>query len=498
MTRSHRFHPAGQSLATLALLLASSQAAAQATPLPEGISVGEWTFRPSFELRLRGDYRHAPFDVGGRDFFSTAVLGPDPQPFGPVHAPVGDQWQVAERARIGVAVDRGPVTGVFVLQDSRPLVGAPFVSPFGGGLFPGLAPWEGYIDVHTKTRGVFFRVGRQKIVWGDGRLVGDSDWSAAPRSFDAARFGFAVGDFDVELFASLLQWPNAGYLPIHANGKSAVLSSGAQLYGLNAIWHILPLLHAEVTALARIAGYYGFDDDLVLIAHDGAPGAPRGWLMPGNTFAFDARVSGEQRGFRYSAEGAYELGHIDPLPAFGPPQQKPDVRAFAVAAQASLQTALPAHLTFALQGAYASGDDPSQGTLTRFDPIVPEEHTNHGRMGLYAWSNLIEAGAGFSARPVEKLRLEAAYHFVGLASPKGRWTSAALLPIGASPTNESHILGHEADLIAQFVPWPAITLEAAYGLFVTGEAAKNILESAGRSRPGSQHFTYVQATVHAP
>jgi hypothetical protein len=159
---------------------------------------------------------------------------------------------------------------------------------------------------------------------------------------------------------------------------------------------------------------------------------------------------------------------------------------------------LPAHLTFGIQGAYASGDDPSLDTLTRFDPIVPEEHKNHGRMGLYAWSNLIEAGADISARPVEKLRLEAAYRFVGIASPKGRWTSAALIPIGASATNESHVLGHEADLSAQLIPWPAITFQTGYGLFVTGEGAKNILQAVGRGRPAAQHFAYLQAKVHAP
>jgi hypothetical protein len=215
-----------------------------------------------------------------------------------------------------------------------------------------------------------------------------------------------------------------------------------------------------------------------------------GWLTPGNTFVFDARVSGEQRGFRYSAEGAYELGSIGV-------EQTSTLRAFAGAARASLETALPAHLTFGMQGAYASGETSLQ-VQQRFDPIVPETHTNHGRMGLYTWSNLIEGGVDVAARPIEKLWFELGYRFVGLASPKGRWTSASLTPIGSSSANESHILGHEIDLTARFIPWNPITFEAGYGLFLTGEGAKNILQSVGRGRPGAQHFGYLQATLHAP
>ncbi len=59
---------------TLAVLVASSTAFAQATPLPESVPIGGFTFHPSIELRVRGEYREAPFDIGGAYFTRSAVL----------------------------------------------------------------------------------------------------------------------------------------------------------------------------------------------------------------------------------------------------------------------------------------------------------------------------------------------------------------------------------------------------------------------------------------
>ncbi len=58
----------------LTIAASSTPAAAQATPLPESIVVGAWTFRPLIEVRVRGEYRRHPFDAGGEAYALTSVL----------------------------------------------------------------------------------------------------------------------------------------------------------------------------------------------------------------------------------------------------------------------------------------------------------------------------------------------------------------------------------------------------------------------------------------
>lgn len=479
---SRTLAPVASGSVLLALALAPAAASAQAPPLSESVVVGGWTFRPLIELRARGELRQHPVDTGGDVYASTAVLAVGLDTATPevvaTRPAVDTQWLVGERARLGVAVDRGPITGVLTLQDARLWgdTGASLTGP-GEAQLPSTAPYEAYLDLHTRTgRRAFLRLGRQRVVWGDGRLIGESDWSFTPRSLDAVRAGLQLGDIDLEVMAALLAAPGAAP-PSAAGTRAPTTGTGAQLYGLDGVWHIVPLLQLELTALARIVR-----DPLPV------------WLTAGDTYVLDARISGDHRGFRYAVEGAYELGRVA---TYG---DNRDLGALALAARAELETALPGHLTFGARGAYASGDDDpldASGTQRRFDPILPDEHANHAPMDLYGWSNLIEAGASLRARPLEELSFGAGYTFAALASPEDRWSTARLLPVGAAPGNTSRALGHEIDAGVTLEPWEPVRFELGYGVFLFGDGAKAILEGAHRPA-GVQHWGYLQATVTAP
>lgn len=497
MSRSLSLSTLASIAAASSIVLAPASAAAQAPPLSESIVIGEWMFRPSVEIRVRGGVTKNPLPYNVR---SAAVLADGynespPVTYGTV--PADTDWYANERARLGMEVERGPVTGVVVLQDARALGNT---SGYLGGLAAGsygLSLREAYIDVHSRSgRPMFLRVGRQKIVWGDGRLIGESDWALAPRSLDAARFGVQLGDFDIEAMGVLLASPftvsTAGLSSGGASGPTSY--TGAQLYGLNMTWHLLPLFNPELTALARIVRVPGDTAGLGALLTP-IPTSANPPMTPSDTYVIGARFSGDQRGFRYAVEGAYELGRVA---SYGVNR---DIGAFAAAARASLETALPGHLTFGAQAAYASGDDgpPSDPSTkqTRFDPILPDAFANHGRMGLYAWSNIIEAGGDLKITPFEELSLVAGYRFAALASANGRWTTAELTAVGAESATNSSVLGHEIDAAITLTPWDPIELQAGYGLFLFGPKAKAIL-SGGRQTESMQHWAYLQAVVRAP
>lgn len=476
-------------IAALGPLLDASPAEAQATPLPEFVSIGSWRFRPSLEARLRGEYRTEPFDTnlptafGGGAVLADAYNSNLPERRLLYALPSDEQgWLVAERVRLGLAVDRGPVTAAVTLQDARLITTGGDTSRFfmTSPRLPGtgFVPYEAYIDVHSRSGGqMFLRLGRQKVVWGDGRLIGGNDFTATGQSLDAGRFMVQLGDFDIEALAAVL-------------GLGLGATPG-QLYGLNLKWNVFSLLHIEATGLARFARSTTGTSAGALGALGEGAGA---FLTPSDTYVIDGRLFGKNRGFRYNLEGAYELGRVA---SYGTLR---DLQAFAFAGRFEWETALPGHLTLGAQGAYASGDkgtgDPNE-PMTRFDPILPDQYANHGAMGLYAWSNLIEAGGDVSVRPVEEFQIRAGYRFVGLADPKGRWISASLLTIGAAPENESNDLGHEIDMRLRLTPWEPITFEGGYGLFLLGDGGKAILATAGRATE-LQHWAYLQATVRAP
>lgn len=482
-------------VATLSLLVtATKPAAAQLEPLEEGLSLGEWTFYPTFALRLRGEYRRNPIDVGGDVYESTALQSHGFQTAVPVvvrrDPVVRDQWLVAERARLGLGVEWDVLSAKLVLQDARvwgAIVGAGDAVEEGG--LASFGPSEAYLDVRSDVDDPMLRVrvGRQAISWGDGRLIGGNDYLPRGGYFDAAKLELRLWEIEVQALAAMLAFPGAvpsdasshdRQLAVDASGQPANREgTGAQLYGLNAGWRIVDLFGVEVTGLARLA-------------RDPLP--PE--LARGDTYVVDGRVFGDYRGVSYSAEGAYQLGRIA---GFGILR---DISAFAAAARVSWQTALPGDIRFAARGGYASGDDSSgqSDELKRFDPIAPEVHGQHGQMDLVAWSNSIHGGGEVSVRPVDDLLVGVGYSFQGLAEPGDRWSTSSLIPIGADPHNKSRVLGHELDGRLLLEPWPYLSFEANYGILLLGDGAKNVLASAGRGGTSRLHWGMLQAQLRAP
>lgn len=456
---------------------------AQSTGFRDGLAVGAWVFEPSIDVRIRAEYRRVPVDTGGLVYASTAILADADGSATPTIAAtlpgVRDQAFVAGRTRLGLRVARGPVTAQVTLEDAR-VWGIEDLPPSGprAPALPRLAPLDAFIELgQARRRPTFFRVGRQRVTWGDGRLLSENDWGQVGRALDGARFYTQAGDIDIDLLAAMLAPP--GGLPPAVTGARGSTSAGpgSQLYGARAAWRLAPLFNIEPTALLRAV-------------REPVPAS----LTPGDTALGSLRLFGAKRGFVYSAEGAYELGRVASVGDARP------LSAFALAARAQLETKLPWHMTFGAHASYASGDsDPSSsGTVTRFDPILPDERQNHGPLGLVAWSNSVDAGGEIALRPGDRTTVTLGYRWLGLAQPTDRWTTAALVPVGAAPANGSTSIGHELDVVLTTAPWDAFRLETGYGICAFGAGAEAVLESAQRSTGSVQHWGYVAARVIAP
>lgn len=485
-------------LATLAFasLASARPAAAQSPPAaPTAIALGDWQLTPSLEIRTRSEYRRDAPDLGGFDLY------------GRLTPRVRDAWGVAERARLGLGVERGAVRAQLTLQDARafgtPTPSAAFGTERGTGRFE---PYEAYLEMRSSSaRPNTLRLGRQAVVWGEGRLIGNADFSPTGRSLDAARAHVAAGNFDFEALAAILEVP--GPLGSSFGDRSGDAHSGVQLYGLTARWSIDPLLRVEVFGLARVARSDGstLDGSRFAVAR-----------LSGENYTAALRVSGDAKGWTYGVEGAYQLGNAASLALGGT-----DISAYAAAAHVSKTFAeVGLTPTLRLGGSYASGDDGS-GTYHQFDPLLADPQRFHGQMDLFAWSNAMDVSGRAQVVPWTDTTFGLEYRYARLAEASGEWIGSYLTTIGraapppgyaaagyapltGSPDPE---LGHELDAVFTWRPWLPLELRAGWSGMLLGDGARGIMAAYARGRADAAgvvtaskvtQYAYAQATLTMP
>jgi hypothetical protein len=484
--------------ATTVVALPSAAYAQSPPAAPTTIAVGDWQLLPSFELRTRGEYRRDPPDLGGFDSY------------GRLDSRVRDSWVVSERTRLGLGAEHGAVRAQITLQDARafgaPAPTATVSTPAGERGAGQLAPYEAYLEVRSSSaRPSFFRLGRQAVVWGEGRLIGNADFSPTGRSLDAARAHLAAGNFDVEALAVILEVP--GPLGTSFGDRTGQTHSGVQLYGLTGRWSIDPLLHLEAFALARISRSSGdtLDGSRFALAR-----------LAGETYTGALRVSGEAKGWTYGLEGAYQLGNAASLTVGGS-----DIAAYAAAAHVSKtlpEVALTP--TFRIGGSYASGDDGS-GTYKQFDPLLPDPQRFHGQMDLFGWSNAIDVSGRVQVVPWTDTTFALEYRYARLAEASGEWIGSYLTAIGRAAPPQGFVaagyapitpsgdteLGHELDAVLSWRPWLPLELRAGWSGLLLGDGARGIMAAYARGRADDAgvvtpskiaHYAYGQMTLTMP
>jgi hypothetical protein len=406
------------------------------------IAVGDWQLAPVVEARMRGEYRY-DLDAQQRGF-------------------------LVERARLGIGVQRGPVEGRVVLQDTRVW---DLVTGVNQSWEPGpqalTEAYEMWAEARSASvRPMFLRLGRQPVTWGEGRLLGVADWSPRGRSLDAVRGRLPIGDGAFELLAATL--------PSAAGGTLATVG---ELLGARGEWVYHPLFAVEGYALARFA-------------HQ-----PNAYVsVRGQTYTGALRLHGNASGSTWGLEGAYQLGRADDV------RRGADRAAWAAAGHVAHTFERVAGLPSVAVGAsYASGDD-GGGTYRAFDQILPDVHVWHGAMDVFGWSNELEASARLAVAPWTDAVAAVEYRYARLAQPGGAWRTDYLVEIGSAPNSTHADLGHEVDAVLTWSPWISVDVTAGYSLLVLGEGARAILTAnvSGLVAPNLSHLAYLQGTLRAP
>jgi Alginate export len=297
-----------------------------------------------------------------------------------------------------------------------------------------------YVQFGKKAaRGLVATIGRQELIYGDGRLMSSPDWGNVGRTYDGIRLvAFAPG-VRVDVFG-------AGPVDVTPAAFSEVKYGERVAGAWTTFDRVRPLAYVEVYALAK---------------HNNA--AVGETLSRGDqtVYTTGARLGGPVgRRLMWEADNAVQRGHSagDAISAW--------------ASHEGLTWALgaaPWKPTLGVEYNFASGDsDPHDGTKGTFDQLYASTHGKWGLADQVAWKNMHHAAVRLELRPSRKLRVNSALNKLALATVNDAWYGVLGSKVVTNRKATSRDLGWEPDVFAAYSVSRDVTVGAGVAVLLGG------------------------------
>lgn len=321
-----------------------------------------------------------------------------------------------QRARVGAKASLDVVDLVVRVQDvrawgsERVAEGLPPDPTIYGAVADGFSLHEAYAGVHLGA--LEARVGRQEIVIGNERLVGNADWLQRGRAFDAVRLLGDHGDVAWSAFAALIS--------SSSNAATFEVFGGAHLELQLAPWSKL----SPIIANTSRAG-----DDVSLTT-------------------VGARVDGAAGGFAYDVE------------AYGQSTLAPDTRTTVGAllgARASYRFDTMLKPRIGVLTDVVSGSAENASLFAPFNTLYATNHKFYGFQDMFTALPLHTKGRGLVDNAVS------------LSFAEGPWSVASVVHVFAPFATERldvPLYGVEPDIVGSFKPTPNVALDLGCALFM--------------------------------
>ena len=298
----------------------------------------------------------------------------------------------------------------------------------------------GYTQIGNEEGPVTLWVGRQRLDFGDQRLVGDGAWSNVGKSFDAARLTLRHGSAKVDLFSGAsvkidpvnFDKPTPGE---HFDGAYGTLGG------------LVPNATVEPYVFWRLEHNYKNEEGKFGNLDEKTIGLRWAGQLPLG-FDYTSEVAGQTGSYAGDPIGAW-MGHWVVGHALADARHKP---------------------RFFIEYNRASGDANSKdGYHGTFDSLFPGSHDKYGLTDLFCYSNIVHLRPGFQYGVRPNLTLGAAYDDFWLANAHdGLYVSGKLFVRSANGSAGTHV-GQEADVQAQWTVSRATHFTAGYGRLFGGE-----------------------------
>ncbi|HHT9135557.1 MAG TPA: alginate export family protein, partial [Candidatus Avalokitesvara rifleensis] len=227
-----------------------------------------------------------------------------------------DQTIVLQRTRINIDADvHDHLRAFFQLQDSRFWGVEAGTVRNQGALFQSgvdlgqntLDMHQGYVDVRKLFNyPVTMRVGRQEIIWGDHRMMGNFDWDTIARSWDAIRGMYDTESHAAEAFAAIQRHDPAQNATTNSVGGIRQRDNDRQNYGF--MWTFKKLVPDSTLQLMFLHDNDQLEAEQSAITVNQTRSGSRG-----NAKIYDVgyRIAGKVgKNIDYASESHYQLGRF--------------------------------------------------------------------------------------------------------------------------------------------------------------------------------------------
>ncbi len=343
---------------------------------------------------------------------------------------------------------------------------------------------QGYLTVKNLAGPLTMTLGRQEMIFGDSRLVGNFGWSNIGRSFDGVRLTYIPGSIRMDLWAAMSKQfgTNVGADPAFVPTSAVPSVSNRdtqQFYGLYTTVNTGTVYLEPYVMYLKDTGNIGTSQ----ITDPLAPAQDRVTLG----LRIDGKVAGDSLDF--TGEAAYQTGT---MAARGTTPES-DISAYAFAVKAGYTVPITVKPRIGIEYDMASGDDNlSDDKFKTFENLFPTNHIHYGYMDYVGWRNMQDLRFSLGIKPTPTSGVSLDYHRFSLAEKADHWYRASGNVFMSTPTGNSETdLGQEINLVAYTMLKEKLRLEAGYGHFFPGNYVKVNFPAA----TDDSDFLYLQATV---
>jgi hypothetical protein len=358
------------------------------------------------------------------------------------YAPNATDDYLLSRLQLNLLIHPSPWFKLFIQgMDARSLEKFPEVPPFQNS-------WDirqAYLELGDTEQSIFgLRVGRQELLYGDQRLIGNSAWTNAERVFDAARGTVKYKGYRLDLFASAVVNPVSGTWDHHQQGNNLHGAYGGidkigprMIIEPYVLWHTQPGIKNEAGLVSRLNEKIG---GIRIV----------GSKLPG--------------GFDYGTEMVREFGSLG----------SDKIQSWAGHWVIGKTFAGPLTPRVWFEYNYASGDkNPKDGIRGTFDQLYPSGHDKYGFADQVGWRNIKDTRAGLDTKPRKNVGVNFEYNNWYLASATDFLyaASGAAGARSAAGTAGTHV-GQEFDVYGTWTVVKPLTLGAGVGHIFPGDFLK--------------------------
>ena len=290
-----------------------------------------------------------------------------------------------------------------------------------------------YIE-YKFIKNLSFKMGRQKISYGDDRIFGPGEWGNTGRwTWDSLKVSYKDNSNFIDVFV--------GGTKIHEPKKISIPFENTEFWGGGLYSHY------ELEKIGSIEPFYAIKKE--------------GSADYANTFNFTRQwlgsrlFSNDLNNFVYDFTFAKEFGD----------ESGKSIDAYGMAAKLGYQfNNFKTKPLLALRESYASGGKKTDSKIKTFDPIYGSKDKYYGWMNITSWSNLDDREILTTFFPLKDIKIAMNYHWFYIPEPQ----DLVLLGTMKLKEGKDH-LGNEFDIFTTYQVSKKIQLIGAFGYFVHGD-----------------------------